>query len=206
MQDYRAKACNDDAYKHHIPSWRCCGVVLALHTMLLLQHLTPLAHKEQAGVPKDRGEDGVANSVATTHLRHHGDGSRFSRILTVSNDLSLSGRMLFRWWQYLASRCTSATQERTLDRRQFRVFLPHKRSMVAISNATDASRWRDNSEAHDFRRGPIWHVGAVYSQWVSIKFILVHVVKTWWLIRRPSWSDIVIFSTVLVVNSILFWI
>jgi hypothetical protein len=67
--------------------------------MLLLQHLTPLAHKQQAGVPKDRGgrggEDGVANSVATTHLRHHGDGSRFSRILTVSNDLSFVGADAF---------------------------------------------------------------------------------------------------------------
>jgi hypothetical protein len=28
-------------------------VFFALHTMPLLQHLTPLAHKRQAGVPKE---------------------------------------------------------------------------------------------------------------------------------------------------------
>jgi len=54
----------------------------------------------------------------------------------------------------------------SVDRRQFGVFLPHKRSIVAIPNATDTSRWKGNSEGIGFQA---WAdlpaaVGAVYIQ------------------------------------------
>jgi hypothetical protein len=81
VQDHRAKACNDDAYGRHVPSWRRCGGVVALHTMPLLQHLTRLCTSGRWGAKGGgRGiEDGVGDIVTTTRLRNNRMGADSTR-------------------------------------------------------------------------------------------------------------------------------
>jgi hypothetical protein len=161
--------------------------------MPLLQHLTSLAHKRQAGVLKEglRRRWWDRKSVATTRLHRHDDGSSFSRILTVRNDISFVEGIYYFIDDNIsrrdATRRPNNAQSRRMDRRWlFRTPPIHQGGGATVT-------------AHDFKREPIcqlqWGL-STSNEFLSSSFWCT-LFKSWWLFWRPSWSDIDIFSTVL---------
>jgi hypothetical protein len=148
VQGHRAKACNGDVYGHHVPSWRRCGGVLALYSILCLLY-----------VVLERSRRGwVADPVVTPVFVDTTTSVVCSHILIVSNNLPATVGAVWKVTYYFAF--SSGAVRRGVHGSQF--FTP----------------WM------------LCDVVSFYIQWVSFKFILMHVVQGVVAdTRRPSWHQ-----------------